>query len=181
MKSAPGSRTKKISAKEKANRQKFKVAQEWLSYLLDFVRQGYKGYSPTVEGFSAAKSYLMKNAMEFVGGEWKVNPALMKVSCGTLSLSENISVKSTKDGKLQFTWDTGMVKEGYGNDQVMLLAYNIKSKVANYDIAGAFRNTRSASLVSPAGKGGSCHVYVAFVAADRRRQSDSVYLGEIKV
>ncbi len=181
MKSAPGSRTIKISAKEKANRQKFKLAQEWLSYLLDFVRQGYKGYSPTIEGFLAAKSYLMKNAMEFEGDKWKVNPALMKVSLGTLSLSENITVKSTKEGKLLFTWDTAGVKDGYGNDQVMLLAYDTKNKMVISTTAGAFRNTGSDSLESPCSKGGSCHIWVAFVAADRSRQSDSIYLGEIEV
>ena len=181
MKSAPGSRTKKISAKEKANRQKFKLAHEWLLPLLGFVQQGYRGYSPTVEGFLAAKSYLLKNAMEFVGTEWKVNQALMKVSFGTLSLSEHIAVKSTGDGKLLFTWDTTGVKDGYGNDQVMLLAYDIKNKNANYITNGAFRETGSASLLSPCSKGGSCHIYLAFVAADRSRQSDSIYLGEIKI
>ena len=181
MKSAYGPRTKKISAKEKGNRQKFKLAHEWLVPLLDFVRQGYKGYSPTVEGFLAAKSYLLKNAMEFMGDKWKVNQDLMKVSLGTLSLSENITVESTGNGKLLFTWDATQVKVGYGNDQVMLVAYDIKKRNAMCETAGAFRASGVASLHAPCGKGDSCHIYVAFVSADRSRQSDSIYLGEIKI
>jgi len=180
LKSAYGPRTLSISDKEKANRQKFKVSQEWLGYLVDFVRVGFKGYTSTVEGFVAAKSYLMKNAMEFVEGEWKVNPALMKVSIGTLPLSKNITVKPTDSGDLQFTWDTTAVKDGHNKDQVMLLAYDIKKEQAFQTTTGAFRKTGSDTLPSFRSKGDRCHVWVAFVADDRSRQSDSIYLGEIE-
>jgi hypothetical protein len=50
IKSAYKKRTKKVSAKELANREKFAMAQDWLKPLLPFVREGYKGYSSTVEG-----------------------------------------------------------------------------------------------------------------------------------
>lgn len=179
MKSVYKKRTKKISGKEKANRQKFKLAHEWLQYLVDFVRQGFKGYSPTVEGFLAAKSYLLKNAMERVGSGWEVNPALMKVSVGILPLSENITVKPFAGGMLHFTWDTA-VKNGYNDDQVMLLAYNIKKQYVQHTIAGAFRQTGSTDLQTFCKKGDSCHVWIAFVSANRSKQSDSVYLGEIE-
>ena len=176
LKAAHSPRTKKISAKEKANRQKFKAAHEWLSPLIEFLRQGFKGYTPTVEGFIAAKSYLLKNAIDAKG---KVDPALAKVSFGSLSNSDNIKVKSTQDGHLQFTWDTTPVKEGYGRDQIMLLAYDIKNGNAFLTVAGEFRESGSAILEPFFKKGTSCHVYISFVAHDRSRQSDSVYLGEV--
>ncbi|MFI5153930.1 MAG: DUF6266 family protein [Chitinophagales bacterium] len=181
LKSAHASRTKKISDKEKANRQKFKLAQEWLTPLLDFVRQGYKGYTPTVEGFVAAKSYLMKNAMEIAGASFRINPEKMKVSVGTLPLSENIAVKPTEDLQIQFTWDTTRVQGALDRDQVMMLAYDIEKEQATYTIAGEFRHTGSATLPAPCNKGAKCHVYLAFVAVDRSRQSDSIYLGEITI
>src|SRR6516164_6960381 len=86
LKSAHKKRTKKISIKEKANRRRFKLAQEWLKPVTQFVRVGFKGYSPTVQGFIAAKSYLMKNAMDANG---TVDPTLARVSFGTLSNSGN--------------------------------------------------------------------------------------------
>ncbi|MFI5154268.1 MAG: DUF6266 family protein [Chitinophagales bacterium] len=181
LKSAHSTRTKKISDKEKANRQKFKLAQEWLTPLLDFVRQGYKGYTLTVEGFVAAKSYLMKNAMEIDGASIRINPAKMKVSVGTLPLPENIAVKPTEDLQIQFTWDTTRVQGALDRDQVMLLAYDIEKEQATYTTAGEFRHTGSATLPAPCRKGAKCHVYLAFVAVDRSRQSDSIYLGEITI
>src|SRR5689334_5510673 len=87
-------RTKHISDKEKANRERFRIAQEWLKPLLDFVRVGFKGYTPTVEGFVAAKSHLMKNAMEGLGADSKVIPSKVLVSYGELPLSENIRIEA---------------------------------------------------------------------------------------
>ena len=176
LKSAHGPRTKKISKKERANRQRFKLAQEWLGPLLYFVREGFRGYSPTVEGFIAAKSYLLKNAM---GPDGKIYPALMKVSFGDLSLSENIKVKPTAEGDLQFTWSTAAVKPGHGRDLSMMLVYDIKNERAFSDIAGAFRESGSALMKLSAPKGYNVHVYFAFVSNDRKRQSDSIYLGEV--
>ena len=178
LKSAHKPRTKKISAKEKANRQKFKAAHEWLAPLRDFVRRGFKGYSPTVEGFLAAKSYLLKNAMNADG---TVDPARMKVSYGSLPLPENIAVSLTDDYQLKFTWDTKPDKGASYADQVMLLANHRDKAFPLYTINGEFREAGSAILNPYLHKGDSCDVYLAFVSEDRSRQSDSVYLGEFKL
>lgn len=172
-------RTKNITNKEKGNRSKFSMAQYWLKPLKDFVRQGFKGYTPTVEGFVAAKSYLMKNAMEGSGAESVINPSLVKVSHGDLPVSENISVSRIADDQFQFTWDTKIPAGASEKDQVMLLAYDIKSEFATWSLTGQFRSTGSDILRVQYIKGSTYLVYAAFVAADRSRQSNSIYLGEI--
>jgi hypothetical protein len=179
MKAANPTRTKHISDKEKGNRIKFAMAQQWLRPLLDLVRVGFKGYTPTVEGFAAAKYYLMKNAMQGSGAESTINPALVKVSFGNLSLSENIAVQLTDNKELQLTWDTAYPAEGSPLDQVMLLAYDIENKEADFYTAGEFRYKGADQMQLNAPKGTTWHIYVAFVAEDRSRQSDSVYLGTI--
>src|SRR6266699_2561699 len=93
-------RTKKITQKEKGNRNKFADSQFWLQPLLDFVREGFKGYTKRVEGFSAAKSYLSKNAFEGEQPNIRINPALVKVSYGDLPLSNDMAVGLTAPGKL---------------------------------------------------------------------------------
>src|SRR4030081_1272894 len=77
MRAIPRSRTGPISKKEKANREKFAVAQFWLKPLLEFVRVGFKDYSSTVVGFSAAKSWMMKNAMEKTEDGFRIDPSHM--------------------------------------------------------------------------------------------------------
>ncbi|MBO9571774.1 MAG: hypothetical protein J7497_06130, partial [Chitinophagaceae bacterium] len=134
VKAAYKDRTKKISAKESANRKKFGEAQRWLKPLLDFVRQGFKGYTPTVEGFIAAKSHLMKNAMQ--GTE--INPALVQVSYGDLPLAENITVEKLPGGQLKFTWDNSVTGNAHHRDQAMLLAYDIDRENVFYTTTGQF-------------------------------------------
>lgn len=61
MRSLPKTRTSTVlSEAEQANRQKFTIAHAWLKPLKDVIRLGFKNYSPTIEGFLAAKSYLLK-------------------------------------------------------------------------------------------------------------------------
>jgi hypothetical protein len=181
IKSAYKPRTKKISEKEKANRSKFAMAQEWLSPLLDFVREGFKGYSETVEGYLAAKSWLLRNCFTGTAPDIHIDPSLMKVSSGDLPLPENISFKQTKAGHLQFTWDTAPLPEANGQDQVMLLAYDVENKIACYTLTGQFRNVGSDTLKIDTTPGRTYQLYLAFTAADRSRQSDSAYLGELKL
>jgi hypothetical protein len=62
----------------------------------------------------------------------------------------------------------------------MMLAYNIESGHAYYKITGQFRSVGEDTL-PVSGAPGNFHVYAAFNAADRSRQSDSVYLGVVKI
>jgi Family of unknown function (DUF6266) len=172
-------RTAKVSKKETANRKKFAAAQFFLRPLLDFVRVGFKGYSPLSEGFVAAKSQLLLNAFEGIPPKQGINPALVKLSYGDLPLPNNIKVEKINKDELQFTWDTGDVDLSNAKDQVMLLAYDIANERADYTTTGQFRSNGSDILQINGTKKSTYHLYVAFNAADRSRQSESVYLGTI--
>ncbi|ADY51755.1 hypothetical protein Pedsa_1187 [Pseudopedobacter saltans DSM 12145] len=171
-------RTKKVSEKELFNREKFSLAQAWLKPLLLFVREGFKGYSDTAQGFIAAKSYLMKHAMTVEDGKHKIDPEKMKVSSGSLPLSENIVAERIQDNEIKFSWDRNQVKGTSSYDQVMLLAYHVESENCFAVITGPFRYIGEAVLeVYERFEG--YHVYLAFCAVDRSSQSDSVYLGKL--
>ncbi|HEX6430342.1 MAG TPA: DUF6266 family protein [Niastella sp.] len=181
VKSLYAKRTKPARKKEQLNRNKFSKAHWWLHPVKGFVRAGYRGYSPTVEGFNAAKSYLLKNAFEGEGSDMVINPVLMKVSYGDLPLAENITAAKTAPNELQVTWDA-VDKDFNPNafDQVMILAYDIENGEANFKITGQFKYVgRDTLYIPPAIPERTYHIYAAFVAADRSRQSASVYLGTI--
>jgi hypothetical protein len=134
-----------------------------------------------VEGFNAAKSYLLKNAFEGDGADMVINPALMKVSYGDLPLAENITAAKTAPNELLVTWEVvEMHLHPNAFDQVMILAYDIENGVATYNITGQFRYVGKDTLyIPPAISERTYHIYAAFVAADRSGQSTSVYLGTI--
>lgn len=178
MKGKGDPRTSKASEPEQANRNKFSTVTAWLKPLLPLLRVGYQGYSRTSYGFNAAKSYTLLNSME--NGE--VLPERVKVSIGDLPLSADLTVSLIDDRKLQFNWATDHVATASGKDQLMVLIYHPESRTAIYEIHGAFRETGTQviSLVSDF-IDKTIHVYAAFVAADRSRQSESIYFDPIFV
>jgi len=176
---AKGKRTKKASEEEQQNRSKFAMAHFWLKPLLDFVREGFKNYSPRSRGFNAAKSNLLKNAFEGKQPDISINPALVKLSAGDLPLSNNITAQKSGPGNITFTWDKADVDKASRYDQVMVVAYSINDRKAHYTITGQFRNTGAHKMGVYSEK--TYHLWLAFTAADRSRQSDSVYLGEISM
>ena len=186
MRSLPSKRSSKAKGNEKQNQTKFSIAHYWLQPLLEVVREGFKGYSEYVEGFNAAKSYLLNNAFEGEKPNIYINPALVKISAGDLPLPSGITAglaaEQSRPGvpTIEFTWDTTTLPYEADNwDQVMVVAYNVEESEAFINIHGQFRFNGSHILdVRP---GHTYHLYLAFTAKDRSRQSDSVYLGEITV
>ena len=179
IKAAHAKKRKKNNKPLSENQSRFSTAHYWLQPLLNFVRVGYKDYKRSGE-FNAAKSYVMNNAIENTGSDFAINPALVKLSQGDLPLSADIAVAKSGADKLEFTWTFGGREEkGNGADQVMMVAYDAEKGRAHYETTGQFR--RTGSDVLKVIKGGKYHVYMAFTSHDRVKQSESVYLGEVKM
>ena len=172
-------RTPTVSTKELLNRKKFAAAQAWLAPILEFVRVGFRGYSQRSQGFVAAKSWLLKNSFTGQGEDLRIDPALVKVSSGDLPNPESIAVEFTETGNLKFTWNSAYV-DSRDKDQIMMLAYDIERADAIFITTGQLRSTGADILDTSQSRDRNFRVYAAFIAADRSRQSDSVYLGEWK-
>lgn len=186
LRAAPLKRSSKAKGNEKQNQTKFSQAHHFLQPMLTIVREGFKGYTERVEGFNAAKSYLLNNAFEGEESNMKINPALVRVSFGDLPLPSGITagLAAEQPGKIdvsiEFSWDTDTLSNGASRrDQVMVAAYNVQEGRAYTNIFGEFRS--SGSHILNVRKGHTYLLYLAFSANDRSRQSDSVYLGEITV
>lgn len=178
----PKKRSSKPSEKEMVSRKKWALSQQWLQPVLPIVQIGFKGYTLKSEGFVAAKSYLMKHAFEGEGSEIRINPALVKISAGNLPLPLIIQATRQDEYLVQFTWDTAHPNdEASSYDQVMLLAYDVDNGETDYSLPGELRKKGSAILELSPYDPGTYHLYAAFVAYDRGRQSDSIYLGTVDV
>jgi len=178
MKSKGNARTSAATGLELANRKKFSAAHTWLKPLLPLLRIGFHNYSNSVYGYNAAKSYVLKQAME----HGSVVPELVKISSGDLMNAPDLSADLTPERKLMFSWNPAYFAGTDGKDQIMVLAYHPESAMLSYLAHGAFRELGQQILDLPLELAGKpIHVYAAFIAADRSRQSDSTYFGPITV
>lgn len=169
-----GLRTKPASEGELINRFIFSKTQKWLSPIKDFLKVGFKNYSLKSQGVNAAKSYLYKHALTKNGFDSIIDPTLMKVSHGDLSLPNKLEVKS-QGAELVFTWETKSCTSDNQFDQITLLAYDIEKESENMKLNGQFRHVGRDTLEVTSLE--NFVVYAAFISADRENQSDSIYLG----
>jgi hypothetical protein len=183
MKAKSAHRTSRKGPNEGLNQNKMADVHAFLQPIINFLRQGFKGYTPTVEGYNAAKSYNLLHAFDGEKYEPKVlNPSKVLVSHGTLPLPENIRVSVIDHQQLKFEWDIPPKDYDRDTDQVMLLAYNPEKNLVDMKLLGQFRSVGSDSLeLHKLKEGDSCFVWVAFVAGDRGRQSRSLYLGDFEI
>jgi hypothetical protein len=124
---------------------------------------------------------MLLHSFEGTAPDISINPALVKLSHGTLPLSADLMVERINDNHIKFSWNPEKLPDGYGKDQAMLLAYDIEHYHVNFQLTSQFRETGFDSLVLPSLKNRTYHIYFAFVANDRSRQSDSAYLGSITI
>jgi hypothetical protein len=178
LRSRPRKRGKKRGVREKQNQTKFSQTHYWLQPLLDYVRIGFNGYSSTVQGFNAAKSFCLKHAFTGEPGQQKIDPSRVQLSYGDLPLPSNIKMKRSGDYFLEFNWDKKN-NGGDNHDQAMLVAYDCETGQHEMQLNGQFRLSGADRLELPNIKKQNYHVYITFIAHDRGRQSNSFYLGKI--
>ena len=159
----------------------FKLVQRFVAPINEFLKVGFKAYSPTNYGANAAKSLIFKNSLHRDGQNSSIDPSLVQMSYGSLGFSEPMEMELTEEKVIQFTWDSHIGSEMRHKDQVMLLAYDPTTGHNKMNTSGQFRSNGSDSLDMKHLPAGTYHIYAAFVAEDRSRQSDSRYLGAVEI
>jgi hypothetical protein len=108
----------------------------------------------------------------------QINFEHLMLSKGELDMAVNPIVQRVENG-LKFTWDyLGSPVEGYGKDQVMMLAYSRRLDKCTFIDSGARRAKKEDVLVLPPSMlQEQLEVYISFVANDRLTAADSQYLG----
>ncbi|MES2454931.1 MAG: DUF6266 family protein [Bacteroidota bacterium] len=160
-------------------RMQMKVISQFLKLLTELLNVGFKmmakvGSSP----FNAATAYNIRHALTGLYPDVSIDYSKVMISMGSLELPTEMDVQLTTEG-LQFTWD-GTSPNYYPrpDDQALLLAYFPGQHKAVYELYGPNRQVGLAKFPLPDDLiAEPMVVYMAFVSPDRKRLSNSVYLG----
>lgn len=180
MRSLPRKRTV-FTEKELLNQAKFKLIQDYLKPVQELLTVGYKGYFTKTGGYRAAIAYTRKHALVADDAGFYIDPALFRISGGDLEQALNPIVNYTEQRVLQFSWDA---TQNIGlTDQLLALVYDpVTREGISVVYDGALRKSENFSLQLPLDfTKREVDVYIGFMAADRSRQSDSQYLGRVKL
>ncbi|SHF26807.1 hypothetical protein SAMN04488522_102644 [Pedobacter caeni] len=181
MRSLP-ERTAPATENELKNRSRFKLVQEVLNSVKELVKVGFKDYWTVSGGIRAALSYNRKFALKTKEEVDYIDPEAFRFSGGTLPGLTIPTVIQESAELLRFNWNPSVVDDGSGYDQVMLLAIDMQGRTASFQSTGNFRSAGTDVLMLSEGLlGKEVDVYVAVVAKDRCSQSESQYLGRLKL
>ena len=163
-----------------AARAKFTFLNTWLKKMTSFVAIGFANYSGRMTGMQAAHSCNAK-AVTGVYPDFSIDFSAVKISHGDLQWATDINVMASVGGELTFSWSADITqRKARGDDQVMLLVYIPEREAAFYTVGGASRAKGTDSLEIGNGfSGTAAEVFVAFISYDRKRISESQYLGQI--
>lgn len=179
IRSLPKERTTPPTDGEMANRLRFSTSQTWLQPLTEFLRVGFQHYAVRYEGFVAAKSYNSKHAIVGEKPHFYIDPKLALLSFGDMDQAETASAVSESPATITFNWDGGRFVY---DDRAMFVAYDIENGSACFNTAAVIRSKKHGIFeVDPAYSGRTVHVYLAFVSEDRKRRSNSQYLGTVAI
>tara|TARA_R110002051_G_scaffold172001_1_gene242470 strand:- start:199 stop:840 length:642 start_codon:yes stop_codon:yes gene_type:complete len=160
-------------------RNKFSATIQFLQPNKDFLKVGYKSFAVKKTEFNAAMSYVLANAITGTAPNFNVDYSLALLSRGNLSSPLNGGVDLSTANQVAFDWDDNST-DGNANttDKSMVLAYNPSKKESIYILDGAIRSATSQVLTLPTSyTGDTVELFMAFISADGKIVSNSVYLG----
>ena len=180
-----GVRKKPFTPAEIANQEKYRIVNTLLS---DVGKMYQVGFERAAKGtVNNAHNLAFKKNLKAVEGVYPnqyINFSKVAISKGKMPIVENAKV-TYRDGHLDFTWDTewSVEKKQFYDDQVMLMAYYPSDGQTFHEKAGDKRAEGKASLaLSPyPGKDTIVHVYLSFISNDRKRISNSIYMGAVDI
>lgn len=177
-----GKRQAALTAAELINTSKMAVLMNFFKYIKPFIKLGFgTNLQNSKQNYhNAATSYNKKNALILIDNKVQLAYDRIRVSSGTGLEPEQPSVKLIEN-ELQFSWTHNeALNWEAGLDQVMMMAFFPEENMAVTEPAGAKRRTGHYSLLLPTMLAGKrMELYISFIAQDRQRVSNSIYLGRL--
>ncbi|RZK65480.1 MAG: hypothetical protein EOO92_26300 [Pedobacter sp.] len=161
----------------------FSIMIAFFRILKVIIRTGFTVHKQKESPWSAALGYNLKNSVAGVAPNFTIDYAKVLFSKGDLSNPINFGVAATVSGELTYTWDAFVNPEsGDPTDQATFVVYCALLDAFVTVAAAADRSelTYELSLPTPF-SGETVQCWACFTSVDKKRASDTVYLGSIVV
>ena len=173
----PG-KPKIFSPAQIASQQKFKFTGDFTDSMQQFLEVGFANAAVRKTAKNAAFSYLYHHA---VMGEYPslyIDYSKVMISQGNLRGLHNPTLELPAPDTLLLRWEQSNALPASYNDQVMLVAYCPALQRSQGTIGAAIRRDTECRLrLNPPMIGHAVEIYLGMVSSNRKRLSNSQYLG----
>jgi hypothetical protein len=157
------------------------TATKFMRTLKKLLPHSYTDHPDKMSGYNAAVRDLLQNAITGDYPDYTVQFDQTLVSKGGLLNQANATATAGTD-LVTFTWSFNPADELVSsNDKAVLVVYCEALNKSVFTMNSAIRSAGTASLGVDRFKGEEVHTWLAFISADGKESSNSVYTGKVKV
>jgi hypothetical protein len=174
-----GKRKKPGTPKQEMARAKFIFLNNWLKKSTPLMAAGFANYQVNLTGMQAAYSCNVKSVLG-TSPNLSFDYTTLRISTGEMPAPE-AKVEVSTAGYMDLSWTFDPLDNRImANDQAMVMLWFAEDEEAVYTIHGSLRcECRFVIGVPERLSGKSAEVYLAFRSDDRKRNSESCYLGTV--
>ncbi|HQS52387.1 MAG TPA: DUF6266 family protein [Daejeonella sp.] len=182
MRSLPKPSSKTPTDLQMLQRAKLGMATGFLQPISALINIGYKGLAVRQTAFNVATSQLLAEAITGVYPDLTIDYPKVLISKGNLTGPWGPAATSASS-KVNVTWqDNSASGTAKATDKAMLLVYNPDKSQYVFTTGGDDRSSLADSLDVPADfVGDTVHVWMAFISADKKAVSTSLYISEVVI
>jgi len=161
---------------------KFALATKFLSSKRDLLEICYRDFAVEMTGTNRAVSHMLMHAITGVSPNFTIDYSKVMLSRGSLFAPEHAVAAPGAAGNVSFTWANSMLTgKATGTDKAIFVVYCETTNTSVYTMAGAPRSALAGTLAVPGFSGKTVQTWMAFISADNKRISNSVFAGQINV
>jgi hypothetical protein len=180
-KAAIVNKSAKRSPAQVANNQKFIYVNEWLIPFHPFLAIGFSSLAIRKTAIGAALSAVYKSMFTGTMPDIHIDYSKMQISSGSLGELSNLSITYSLNNQIAMKWTENPNRNSKFNDQVILALYSEELKLTDGFLFNVSRADKKYSFqLQEEMEGQLLHCYVAVVSFDRKKASNTIYLGQIK-
>jgi hypothetical protein len=171
----------KRSPAQKASNQKFGYVNEWLVPFHPFIMIGFNEFAVRRTAIAAALSSIYNSVFTGTVPNLLINYSKMEITKGSLRGLANVVITCLENNILKITWDENLGPTAKYNDQIMLVFYNEELEITDGFIGNVGRLEKEHCFVlNPTLIGKPLHAYVGVTSYNRKKASNTTYLGVIQ-
>ncbi|MES2456045.1 MAG: DUF6266 family protein [Bacteroidota bacterium] len=157
---------------------RFALITEWLSWVSEFIKIGFKDYAQEMSAMNAAVQYNLEHAVTGVAPAYTIDYEKVLFSRGKLSPAYQLAVATTEDAQLDFTWKALIMNQkGAATDLLTFIVYNPAKQLFVIANSGVDRADLTYDMALPVEfSGDNVYVWAALRSADGEAISTSQYV-----
>ncbi len=182
MRSQMGKRSGQASDLQLQQQAKFRMIIKFLRNFTSLLNITFKDFANGITGPNAALSFNIRNGISGIYPSFSINYSMVLLSRGSLPNATAPAATAGVSGKINFSWTdnsgNGIAK---ATDKAVLIVYCPDLDQSISTLAGADRTAAADTLDVSSFSGKTVQTWVAFITADGKNVSDSLFAGQVNV